>query len=277
MVEAKRWLSPLLIGRLKSSLRRGNYFSGNYPDWAAAARHSAGYADPSILDSVRSAMRQVCSGKARYERDSVLFDEIHHSFPLLAGLLRAAAEDGNRLAVLDFGGALGSTYHQCREFLAPITDLTWAVVEQDRFVAAGREEFETSELKFFDTVAECVRQLRPNVAVLSGVLQYLENPYGLIAELCENGIRYVLVDRTIMSALPDDRIAVQHVPASVYKGSYPVRILSREKLRRSFAGTYESLAEFEVVWDGSHPEFCDGVEFHSRGMILRKVEGAKQP
>ncbi len=88
MLDAKRWLSPLFIGRLKSALRHGNYFSGDYPDWATAARHATGYADPSILDTVRAAMRQLRSGSAKYERDSVLFDEIQHSFPLLAGLVR---------------------------------------------------------------------------------------------------------------------------------------------------------------------------------------------
>jgi hypothetical protein len=37
-------------------------------------------------------------------KSSVLFDEIQHSFPLLAGLLRAALENDGVLIVFDFGG-----------------------------------------------------------------------------------------------------------------------------------------------------------------------------
>jgi hypothetical protein len=31
---AKKWLPPALISYLKSLLKYGIYFSGNYPDWA---------------------------------------------------------------------------------------------------------------------------------------------------------------------------------------------------------------------------------------------------
>ena len=53
-----------------------------------------------------------------YERDSVLFDTIRYSWPLLSDLLRAASEDQNHLSVLDFGGSLGSSYYQNRVFLS---------------------------------------------------------------------------------------------------------------------------------------------------------------
>src|SRR5690606_1701818 len=108
---------------------------------------------------------------AVFERDSMLFDEVHHSFPVLAGLLRAAAENAGSLSVLDFGGSLGSSYYQCKDFLAVIRELQWSVVEQEHFVRAGREEFSTDRLNFFYSIAECVESAAPNVALLSGVLQ----------------------------------------------------------------------------------------------------------
>ena len=70
-----------------------------------------------ILDKVLAATLKVKQGQAVFERDSVLFDEIEYSWPLLAGLMWAAASNGGKLNVLDFGGALGSSYYQNRKFL----------------------------------------------------------------------------------------------------------------------------------------------------------------
>ena len=89
-----------------------------------------GYDGPAILAKTREAGLKVKRGEAAYERDSVLFDQVEHSFPLLAGLLRAALSQQGELVVLDFGGALGSTYLQCREFLTPLKRLVWCIVEQ---------------------------------------------------------------------------------------------------------------------------------------------------
>ena len=59
---------------------------------------------------------KVKNGEAVYERDSVLFDEIQYSWGLLAGLEKAALEHDGKLCVLDFGGSLGSTYYQNKQF-----------------------------------------------------------------------------------------------------------------------------------------------------------------
>ena len=44
-------------------------------------------------------MLKIKAGEAAFDRDSVLFAEVQHSFPVLAGLLRAAVESGNQLNV----------------------------------------------------------------------------------------------------------------------------------------------------------------------------------
>ena len=69
-------------------------------------------------------------GEAVYERDSVIFDHIEYSFPVLCGLLRAAVEDDGKLNVLDFGGSLGSSYYQKKGFLAVCKHLRWSIIEQ---------------------------------------------------------------------------------------------------------------------------------------------------
>lgn len=264
----RRLLAPSVLGRIKSVLRLGNHYAGDYPDWEEAARNSTGYDAEAILNHVRQAVGLVRDGKAICERDGVLFDEPQYSFPVLAGLLRAAAKADGRLAVLDFGGSLGSSYFQCREFLSAIRSLSWSVVEQEGFVRCGREEFQNDTLQFHSTIQEAVVAIQPNVVLLSGVLQYLPEPYHVLEEIVQHRVSCLILDRHICSQTQADRIAVQHVPPSIYEASYPVRVFGAGAIERVLHEHYRVVAQFDCTWDGSHTEYCSGLAFESQGMIL---------
>jgi putative methyltransferase (TIGR04325 family) len=113
---------PSALSRLlRHLLRQGRgsiRFTGDYKSWEDAQKNSTGYSSPEILEKTRAAVLKVKAGQAEFERDSVAFDRPQHEFPLLAGLLRAAAAANGCLSVLDFGGSLGSTYFQSRKFLS---------------------------------------------------------------------------------------------------------------------------------------------------------------
>ena len=177
IVSGLRRLGGLLTAQIDSEVIR---FVGDFASWADASAASTGYAASEILEKTRTAMRKVRDGEAVYERDSIIFDETQHSFPLLAGLLRVATANESRLSVLDFGGALGSSYFQCRQFLSVAKQLRWSVVEQPAHVACGQAEFANDELHFYGTIDECLVSERPNVLLLSGVVQYLREPYKVI-------------------------------------------------------------------------------------------------
>ena len=167
------WIPPAAVRLLRRVAGRhwgGLRFEGDFGTWEDASAASTGYGDASILAKVAEATLKVKRGEAAYERDSVLFDQIQYSWPLLAGLMWAAARSRSRLSVLDFGGALGSGYHQNRRFLDGLGEVRWGVVEQPHYVAAGRALFENEQLQFFDTIDECEAKLRPNVIVLGSVL-----------------------------------------------------------------------------------------------------------
>lgn len=264
---AKEWLPPALINRLKPLLKYGIYFSGNYPDWETAEVHTSGYDSTLILEHVKQARLKVMAGEAKYERDSVLFEEVQHSFPMLAGLLRAAMESEGQLSVLDFGGSLGSSYFQCLEFLPKLPSFRWSVVEQEHFVRCGRDQFETEHLKFYYTVAEVIQQSKPNVALISSVIQYLPEPYALLDELIASGIPYIIIDHTPFSKKEGDRISVQQVPASIYAASYPCWIFGEKSLHKVFHGRYEVLACFDSSYGSA---ISNDLEFSFGGMILRK-------
>ena len=92
-------------------------WSGNYSNWAEAEKESSGYNSKNILETVKQATLKVKNGQAVYERDSVIFNEIEYSFPILSSLMWVAAQNNGELNILDFGGYLGSSYYQYKTFL----------------------------------------------------------------------------------------------------------------------------------------------------------------
>jgi putative methyltransferase (TIGR04325 family) len=232
---------------LPSPVTEGITFTGDYASWDAAQKCSTGYGTDVILERTCSSLLKVKRGEAAYERDSVAFPEMTLQYPLLTGLLRAAVEADKRLSVLDFGGALGCTFYQCRAFLSPVSELEWSVVEQPAHVDCGRLHFQSEILQFYTSVQECRRVRNPNVLLLSGVLQCLPHPYGLLDDLLQHGYKYIILDRTTFIDGDRERLTIQHVPASIYAASIPAWFFSERRLLREFAKQYEVLASFPAL------------------------------
>ena len=230
-----------------SEFRRHNVvFDGPHNDWRSALAAADGYDAPAILAKVVEATRAVVQGRAEYERDTVVFTERSYSHPLLAWLLYVASRSDLHLRVVDFGGALGSSYFQHRSALAHLAELKWCVVEQPHFVIAGRTEFEDARLSFSDSLDEAIDRVKPNVVLLSGVLQYLEYPLEYLENLLSKGVKFILIDRTAaqfdIAATP----FVQHVPAWIYSASYPLWFLNADEMQDGFARHgYEVLDRFQ--------------------------------
>jgi len=228
-------------------------FSGDYASWEDADRASTGYSAPKILAKTREALLKVKRGEAAFERDSVVFEKIQYEFPLLAGLLRAATANSGCLSVLDFGGALGSTYFQNRSFLSIVNELRWSVVEQPLHVACGLTDFADEHLSFYPSIEACLRHETPNVLLLSSVLQYLPEPYRFLEGALSHGIEFVIVERTAFMRNGKDRLTVQQVPAWIYEASYPAWFLSEQRFLKSFHERYSMVASFPAL-DTCQPE-----------------------
>ena len=241
----RRVLPPVLVEELRRISAGGIRFSGDYPNWQVACGDAIGYGSEEILRRVTDATRQVVAGKAAFERDSVLFAKLAYPYPLLAALLRAAALNGGHLRVIDFGGSLGSTFRQCRPFLDGLASIRWCVVEQPGFADVGAKEFSTKELFFAASPGGVFMKMQGGVALLSSVLQYVENPVHVLDELAQTGATSLVIDRTPLSQLSRDRLCVQTVPAKIYTASYPAWIFSRDKLMSTLARDWRLLAEFD--------------------------------
>lgn len=206
----------------------GLSWTGDYADWASAAKAAGGYDDQAVFTRVKAAAAAVRDGKALWERDSALFQHEEWNWPLLAALFAIAAQNNGKLQVLDFGGAFGSTYMQHRRAFELLSECVWHVVEQEHFVKAGQAEFAAANLRFHPGIEDALREAPVNVILLSSVLQYLPDAWAFLRKALKTRLP-VILDRT--PTLPDsDRITVQHVPTSIYKASYPCRWLSKKRL-----------------------------------------------
>jgi putative methyltransferase (TIGR04325 family) len=256
-----------LLKFLKQRLPRYGFF-GNYASWEEAKKASGGgYDSELILNKVRDSLLKVNRGEAVYERDSVLFDEVQYSWPLLSGLLWIASLNGNKLNLVDLGGSLGSTFYQNRKFLSHLPELQWSIVEQQNFVECGKQHFETDQLKFYRTLDECVITRHPDTILLCSVIPYLEKPYELLQEVVANAFSYIILDRTYFLVSEADRLTVQKVPPQIYTASYPAWFLNREKFLRLLEPTYELVAEFEAL---AGEISLENTSAYEKGFIFRK-------
>lgn len=234
---------------VKPSLRRWlrlrfgwQWFRGDYDDWNAASRAAQGYDDRAVLDRVLVATRAVVAGQATWERDGMCFTVPANNEPLLAALRLIAQKRGDGLDVVDFGGALGSTWRQHRTELIKLGPIRWRVVEQLHYIQAS-VEFTDGVLSFHQTIEEALAGMNDTTVLLSGVLQYIEHPYALLNEVARSGCRFVLLDRTCLALDGRERIVVQHTPPQFGGGSYPCRMLNRERILAELSG-YRLVSEW---------------------------------
>jgi putative methyltransferase (TIGR04325 family) len=244
----KQLSPPLFVDIVKQILPEQYGYSGSYDSWQQALKYSDGYDQNQILTKVESAISQVKRGEAVFERDSVLFDEIIYSWPILVGILKIAAAHKNSLKIIDFGGSLGSHYYQYKYFLDELDELIWTVVEQENFVQVGNQKFKDLHLNFYSSIPSALENVgNYNAILLSSVIQYLESPYSLLNTLVDYEFEYILVDRTPLLAQDHDRLTIQKVPREIYNASYPAWFLSRKRFLKYFAKNYNLLVEFDAL------------------------------
>ena len=265
-VLARDWLPPAVIRRIRGVSRGAIRFEGPYATWEEANARCGGYAAQEILAKVLEATLKVKQGEEAFERDSVLFHQIEYAWPVLSGLMWAAARNRGTLNVLDFGGALGSSYFQNQKFLQALTSVRWSIVEQAHYVDAGRAYIQDEVLRFYKSIEECLAENKPNVILLSSVLQYLQLPNRVIGQLPGVGATILIVDRTSFSVCKEDRLVIQRVPASIYTASYPMWVFSK------FAFMERLLANWSLVASNVGPEgfarSSNGFQFSFQGFLL---------
>jgi putative methyltransferase (TIGR04325 family) len=230
----------------------------NATSWDDVVSSCANYDDPNIIDMVVDSTREVYAGNALHEHDGAAFDEILYYWELLSALLYATLKLG-RLSVVDIGGALGTTYRQNLKFLDEYID-KWIVVEQEKLVAAGKEEFSTEILSFEYDVKDLANS-EINVALLSGSLGYVPDPYSLLADIeALETCTYLVLDRTSLLLEPDAETFVgrQVVNYPDYQTSYPAWLFAEREFLTRLEEKWELVERWDcqnelVLFEGSQP------------------------
>lgn len=264
---ARDWLPPALIRLLLPWLGMGVDFRGRYASIAEARAVACGYAGADILGAAAHAVREVLEGRAVAERDGVLLERKVVPFPVAAELLfRASQSLGKGVAVCDFGGSLGSTYRACSDFLAGVPSVSWGVVELPMVAAYGREHLQDGRLSFHESVEACSVAVRPDVLLLSSVLQYLDDPFSFLADMARGPWESIVIDRTPLIASGDSFVVTQHVPPQWTRAVFPCWLFARQALLQS-VGKFELVAEFPAL-DGRIGRGRRCADF--TGFILRR-------
>ena len=114
----------------------------------------------------------------------------------------------------------------------------------DTFCRRKEKHIQDKYLRFFETINDCVQDIKPNAILLSSVLQYLRDPGKIIDTLIKIGSDVILIDRTIVNSNSVNNIYIQHVPSTIYSASYPCYSLSESWLLNRFGKTYDMAEDF---------------------------------
>ena len=250
-------------------------FTYPYPSWEAACHDQS--ADVSEqLDRKAAAAIQMREAYAT-QRSAAIAARRIVSWPVTATLMVAAARRGGRLSVLDFGGAFGEYFHQNGEFLKHLQAVEWHVVEQPDLVERALRGHATAVLRFHADLGEALRTVTPDVVLLSSVLQYLADPYGLLGELAAREPPFIAIDRTLLGTSLPDVVGMQVVPANAYSPALSqdlrlaMRFVNAARMHQALTARYRLLDEFPSYFDaaGDQPN-----EYVFRGFIYERRDGA---
>jgi len=166
---------------------------GPYDSYEEAAQRSSGYESKVILDKVYKAVVDVLEGNSAYERDGTTF-AIRPSIDHLRRILSTHLKEKD--VVVDFGGGLGGAFVNNRDLFSHLN--RYIVVEQSNFAESGRELSHKHELgiQFVDNIFHL--PVKPDIVILSSVLQYLSDREKVLCEIDLLQPRCIIIDRTFI-------------------------------------------------------------------------------
>lgn len=223
-------------------------WKGNYKTYDEAKGKCTGYDENHILQRIIKATSKVKNGELAYERDGILYEKSKINHHLLNVLLTISARNNNKITIIDFGGSLGTSYYQNIGYLSHLTNLNWCIIEQQKFVDAGKKSFENEHVKFYHSLEDCYAEHnKPDLILISNSLQYISEPYELLKKIQFYKIPYMMIDFIAYNDKKRDRITIQHIPPIFYgvKASYPCTFFNRLKLESQLLQTYSK--EFEFI------------------------------
>lgn len=164
--------------------------------------------------------------------------------------------NSNEINVLDFGGACGAHYFQCRKVLPENIKLNWVVIEKPQMIKYAKK-WTNNELSFAIDLNKALKNIsRIDIFHASAIIQYLDEPYKYLDLILESNAKYLLFNRMIFTLEDDDLITIQNNKLS-WNGigklpygftdrliSYPLTIIKKHEFYKIFENKYKIVLEF---------------------------------
>jgi putative methyltransferase (TIGR04325 family) len=165
--------------------------------------------------------------------------------------------------VVDFGGALGTTYHQNKKYVDALSiPKKWGIVEQSEYVKIERSEFQDNILNFYESIS--LIEFDIDLIMLNGSLCYIENPYEILDKIKSTKPPFILFTRTQFTSLDKDEVSIQIVSKNIYEASFPIWSFTELKIINYYSDLYEI---FEI-WNGNLQTNNNAV---AKGILLKLI------
>jgi putative methyltransferase (TIGR04325 family) len=265
--EIKKWIPEAIIHTLNKITGRTNSFKGEYKTFEEALISSEGYNSRSLLAKIVDANLGVLNGQAKYEKDGLLFDKIDFSYELNSFLLRVYVEKNKPISILDYGGSLGTTYRQFKEFADSQIISNWLIVEQQGLVEAAKKYISIHNLNFISNEDVNFDKLKTDVVIFSSSLEFLPDPDQALTSILKANPSYIIFDRTPVSESSETKICVLKAQKKI-GGSYPCWIFSSQFF-------FKKLHGFQMIsrWDSAEGSFkFSGSHGKYEGMAFKRKD-----
>jgi len=204
-------------------------------NWKTASSKSSGYESKSTLETLKLRIEKIAHLE-NPKNDPRINVVLSHIKDLIAEI-----PTNKEIQVLDIGGSFGEYFFYAVKAIDTHT-FNWTVLETEGHCSIVPEFLKSaSGLTFISEPPEETTQF--DVALLSSVIQYVEDPFGLLKFACSRS-NAVIVNRLPLSQHKADRVAVQRPGLLNSKGSYPVHIFSESV----FLNRLKSFAEVAACW-----------------------------
>ena len=192
--------------------------------WESAVRKSSGYESVNVIEPIVAAARRLQSDSQTSFVSNSRYQQI------AAGMLFSISQErfniGEPIRVLDVGGAGADYFYQFQKF-APQINFDWTVLETPALAEAMANEFgrNLTNLRWLDSIKNTRETY--DVVLCSSVLQYVENPFELLAILVKKS-KFVIINRIPLVGSPEHFYAVQNIITNGKRSSYPVHFFSEK-------------------------------------------------
>jgi putative methyltransferase (TIGR04325 family) len=210
----------------------------------------------SIIESIQQSHAVASDSKSLTSRDL----QIISSFTIA---ISAAEVQATNVRVIDVGGAGGDYFFMFAKAM-PTVAFDWVVVETPALAAAiSKTEFGSGKgIRWASSLDEVGGDF--DVALLSSVLQYVDDPYGLLNKVA-NKCKVMIINRIPLTTSRVDQATVQHVRTHGRRGAYPAWFFGSEV----FLGEIQKVGDIVSRW--AVPEDSHVLKFQrieSQGMVV---------